>query len=422
MHYDLEVSGFPSSHAGHLVLLGLKDQDYPGTKRIEDWPTWDLPILKWAKRAGRGRRLRAFRLGPRGPRPPTLPNDEMPGVRRHRRERIHRRRDRAQRGGLHLHRGHAVAVGAEHLVSHAQCRIPHADQRRDRFPLHHRRAGRRSAAPTRSSIGLSYRGWTDAIERGAAYVSDGRTHLMNFAVNGTAVGTANSEVTLPASGGSAHVTISAAALLDATPDSRMSTRAWDEKPYWSVERARIGVSGDITVEVVVNGRVAAKTTTRADGQIRPLTFDVPIARSSLVAVRVPGAAHTNPMFVTVGGAPIRASRASAEWCLAAVNQCWTQKVKNIRDSERDEARRAYDHAREVYKALAAETSERLLPPDGPFGPEFWRRKFGASSPPSARCQPDVHEDRVVIRADRRARSAHCGPDVVGDQGVVDRQA
>ena len=52
MHYDLEVSGFPSSHAGHLVLLGLKDQDYPGTKRIEDWPTWDLPIFRWAKTQG----------------------------------------------------------------------------------------------------------------------------------------------------------------------------------------------------------------------------------------------------------------------------------------------------------------------------------------------------------------------------------
>ena len=49
LHYDLEVSGFPSSHAGHLVLLGLTEQDYPGTKRIEDWPTWDLPILRWAK-------------------------------------------------------------------------------------------------------------------------------------------------------------------------------------------------------------------------------------------------------------------------------------------------------------------------------------------------------------------------------------
>ena len=32
MHYDLEVSGFPSSHAGHLVLLGLTDQDYPRHK------------------------------------------------------------------------------------------------------------------------------------------------------------------------------------------------------------------------------------------------------------------------------------------------------------------------------------------------------------------------------------------------------
>ena len=52
MHYDLEVSGFPSSHAGHIVLLGLKDQDYPGTKRIEDWPTWDLPILRWGKKQG----------------------------------------------------------------------------------------------------------------------------------------------------------------------------------------------------------------------------------------------------------------------------------------------------------------------------------------------------------------------------------
>jgi len=42
LRYDLEVSGFPSSHAGHLVLLGLKEQEYPGTKRIEDWPTWTM--------------------------------------------------------------------------------------------------------------------------------------------------------------------------------------------------------------------------------------------------------------------------------------------------------------------------------------------------------------------------------------------
>jgi hypothetical protein len=49
MRYDVEVSGFPSSHTGHLCLLGLKAQDYPGTRRIEDWPSWGLPILRWAK-------------------------------------------------------------------------------------------------------------------------------------------------------------------------------------------------------------------------------------------------------------------------------------------------------------------------------------------------------------------------------------
>ena len=52
MRYDIEVSGFPSSHAGHLCLLRLKEDDYPGTTRIEEWPSWDLPVLKWGKSQG----------------------------------------------------------------------------------------------------------------------------------------------------------------------------------------------------------------------------------------------------------------------------------------------------------------------------------------------------------------------------------
>lgn len=52
MRYDLEISGFPSSHAGHLVLLRLKEQDYPGTKVLEHWPNYTIPILKWAKAQG----------------------------------------------------------------------------------------------------------------------------------------------------------------------------------------------------------------------------------------------------------------------------------------------------------------------------------------------------------------------------------
>ena len=52
MRYDVEVSGFPSSHAGHLCLLRLKEDDYPGTTRIDEWPSWDLPVLKWGKSQG----------------------------------------------------------------------------------------------------------------------------------------------------------------------------------------------------------------------------------------------------------------------------------------------------------------------------------------------------------------------------------
>ena len=77
MRYDVEVSGFPSSHTGHIVLLGLTEQDYPGTKRIEDWPSWGIPIFRWAKIAKRGGGLCALGLGP-GAEEDKLPTDEIP--------------------------------------------------------------------------------------------------------------------------------------------------------------------------------------------------------------------------------------------------------------------------------------------------------------------------------------------------------
>ena len=56
----------------------------------------------------------------------------------------------------------------------------------------------------------------------------------------------------------------------------------------------------------------------------------------------------------VGGKPIRASRRSVEWCLQSVEQCWSQKEKFIKANELDEARSAYAHARDAYRALLAE--------------------------------------------------------------------
>ena len=74
----------------------------------------------------------------------------------------------------------------------------------------------------------------------------------------------------------------------------------------------------------------ARQTIAADGKLHELKFEVPVKESSWIAARVLPAAHTNPVFAMVGGKPIRASRASAEWCLNAVNQCWTQKAPRMR--------------------------------------------------------------------------------------------
>jgi len=92
----------------------------------------------------------------------------------------------------------------------------------------------------------------------------------------------------------------------------------------------------------------------ADGEVQEIVFDVPVQRSSWLAVRILGSSHTNPIFVLVDSKPIRASRASAQWCLASVNQCWTQKAPKISKAELSDAQAAYDHAREVYTKLAAE--------------------------------------------------------------------
>jgi hypothetical protein len=61
------------------------------------------------------------------------------------------------------------------------------------------------------------------------------------------------------------------------------------------------------------------------------------------------------VFAVVNGKPIRASRRSAEWCLNAVNQCWTQKAPRMKAADLVEGQKAYDHAREVYRKLIAES-------------------------------------------------------------------
>ena len=356
MHYDLEVSGFPSSHAGHLVLLGLKDQDYPGTKRLEDWPTWDLPILKWARAQGSvvGFAHSGWGLEVKSR---ELPNYDMPGF-----------------DGIGANEFIVDVTHPDTVDFISAGDTPYVWELNIWY--HTLNAGFRTRISgetdfpciTDDKVGLArsyakvdgpltYRKWLDSVRDGRSYVSDGKTHLMDFAVNGTPAGTAASEVKLSAPG-RVKVAVTAAANLDVHPNDALRQLRYDEKPYWDIERARIGSSREVPVEVIVNGQRAAVQNLVADGKIRTLSFDVAVERSSWIAVRVLPSAHTNPVFVVVGGQPVRASKRSAQWCLDAVNQCWTQKAAQIRASERDAARAAYDHAREVYKQRIAESEGR----------------------------------------------------------------
>ena len=138
----------------------------------------------------------------------------------------------------------------------------------------------------------------------------------------------------------------------------MRERPYSESPFWHIERARVGNTREVVVEIVVDGKPVARKNIVADGEVRDLEFDVLVERSSWIAARILPSSHTNPIFVIVGGKAMRPLRASAEWCLTAVNQCWTQKAPKISARELPDAREAYDHAREVYRKLIAESDRQ----------------------------------------------------------------
>ena len=136
----------------------------------------------------------------------------------------------------------------------------------------------------------------------------------------------------------------------------LAARALDKSPYWDIERCRIGASRTVPVELVVNGKAVARQEITANGDVQKLHFECPIERSSWVALRVYPSSHTNPVFVVVNGQPVRASKKSAEWCRASVDQCWDKKSPKIREQERAEAQAAYDRARGFYDAIIRESS------------------------------------------------------------------
>ncbi|MCA8988584.1 MAG: CehA/McbA family metallohydrolase [Planctomycetaceae bacterium] len=381
MRYDVEVSGFPSSHAGHLCLLRLTEDDYPGTETLEQWPSWTLPVLKWGKEQGGvvGYSHSGWGL--------TLPDYDDRGNR----VPIKRMWGGAPEGWPHKAADQLPdyampafdGIGANEYivtVAHDACDFISAVDTPAVWELniwyHTLNCGYRARISgetdfpciygERVGLGriyvkldddqpLDFDSWVLGLKAGRSYCGDGKSHLMDFKVNDVAVGESGSEGQISqlnlSEPGPVKVTCDVAALLGETPDETIRSARLDQKPYWHIERSRVGNSQKVPVELIVNGQVAARQEIVADGHVESLSFDVNLERSSWVAFRIFPSCHTNPIFVEVAGQPVRASRRSAKWCRDAVDVCWEAKKQGIREEEREAARAAYDLARQSYQAI-----------------------------------------------------------------------
>jgi hypothetical protein len=364
LRYDIEVSGFGSHKSGHLCLLRLKDQMYPGGDSMHHWPTLGLNTLKWARKqgalcgpahSGAGLQIKEN----------TVLSYEMPPFN---------------------------GIGANEYIVDVTHMLPGPDGKEvpavdfistvdTPYPwelniwYHTLNAGFRTRISGETDfpcvygerVGLgrsyvklppkwTYEEWCEGIRAGRNYVGDGASHLIDFRVNDVRMGENGSELQLKAPG---KVAISArvAARLNEQADPSIKNRRVDQQPYWHLERARIENTREVPVELIVNGKAVAKQNVVADGTLREISFEREIPESSWIALRILPSSHTNPVFVVVGGKPIRPSKKSADWCRRAVEQCWSQKVGTYAEAEMADARAAYDHARAVYDVILAESKE-----------------------------------------------------------------
>jgi hypothetical protein len=361
LRYDIEVSGFGSHESGHLCLLRLKEQIYPGGTSKKHWPKLGLNTLRWAQRQGAvcGPAHSGFGLAIGTD---DIPSYEVPAF---------------------------DGIGANEYIVDVTHRVPGPDGElvpavdfmstvdtpapwelniwyhtlncgfRTRisgetdFPcIYGERVGMgRSYVKLEGK--LDYDRWCEGIQDGRAYVSDGRSHLLDFTVGGLEVGRQGSELRLDTPG-PVRVTAVVAARLDEIPAPRETRFGSGRQQSWHLERARLGDTRRVPVELIVNGEPVARREIEADGAARTLEFDVDVERSSWVALRILPSSHTNPVFVLVDGTPIRASKRSAEWCLQSVDQCWSQKKRFYDEDEWQDALDAYEHARVTYRRILEE--------------------------------------------------------------------
>ncbi len=243
LRYDIEVSGFGSHKSGHLCLLKLKDQMYPGGNSTDHWPTLCLNTLKWAKKQGAlcGPAHSGWGLQPLAESDPSrtqpyrgsglvsatndLPNYIVPpfngiGANEYIADVTHEvegpegKRVPAVDFLSMVDTPHTWELNMWYNTLNAGFRTRISGE--TDFPcIYGERVGL-GRAYVKLDGRLSYDAWCEGVRQGRAYVSDGKSHLMEFKVNDVALGENGSELRLdkPAT---IKLTVRAAALLDETP-------------------------------------------------------------------------------------------------------------------------------------------------------------------------------------------------------------
>ena len=354
LRYDLEVSGFPSSHSGHPVLLGLTEPEYPATSSPTDWPSWNLPIMQWARAQGAVTGYAHCGIG-MGVESDDLPNWEIPGfatvgLNEALVDVVHGAIDfigSAQEYPVYeLNSWYHILNAGFDLVMMGETDYPCLfDERvgvgRTYVP---------SAVAPRGTHGAET--YLASIGDPRTYFGDGRSHFSQIQIDAQRTASGWSIE----AGQSLRVSAVVRAWLSPDLDSPLASIRHLPPyagPAWHLERARVGESRDITVELLENGLPIAQTTIHADGQPQPVTFDVELSESGWVALRILPSAHTQAFRITVGDAPARPIRASADWCATAVDRLWAEKGRFISVHEREEAQSAYAHASDEYRRRAA---------------------------------------------------------------------
>lgn len=420
LKYDLEISGFGSAALGHVCLLNLTNQTYPGSdgSKTMGWPTWTVPVMRWAKQQGgvtgyphsamhvdpdasAMRTLQRFDRDENGSLssteaeqallPSSFERTDIDGNGQLDQRELSQTIDRTANEIPNLCVPEMNGAGAmEICVSTAEgvcdfisamdteripewntwyhllnCGFPLKLSGETDFPcMSSRRVGQgRVYVQLGDPKNFSFDSWCEGLRRGRSYVSDGFAHALKFEVAGMAPGHEDVKLLQPG-----RVTVTASVAFAAEQPNAVAHGGimpaggrrvvGDTRLLHAPRDSGTQRGGTRLVEVVVNGHVVGHQTVPADNQVHDLSFDIPVTQSSWIALRQFPQLHTNPVNVVVADQPIRASAKSARWCEETIHLLWQNRERFIDPSERDEARKTYDRAIARYRQIAAESASQ----------------------------------------------------------------